>query len=225
MADAILADVEASGIYQILNLVNGKRYVGSAVNIRARWSSHRHLLRCGKHHSDHLQSAWNKYGEDSFEFSVIEFCEKSDLVSREQFHIDSGCDYNKAPIAGSPLGVKWSKKARENASLRRSGVQKSKRHIQKMSQSATRQWADPQIRRKMVEGVSKSYFDAALIESRRQAQKRNWSNPETSRKIRDGIKRSYTDDLRALRSAQSKARWADPEFRARMVEIRRNRVK
>ena len=40
MADGIVADAEASGIYQIRNLVNGKRYVGSAVNLRARWRQH-----------------------------------------------------------------------------------------------------------------------------------------------------------------------------------------
>jgi group I intron endonuclease len=225
MADAILADLEKSGIYQIRNLVNGKRYVGSAVNIRARWASHRYYLRSGKHHSDHLQSAWNKYGEDSFEFSVVEFCAREELLAREQFHIDCGCDYNKSPTAGSPLGVKWSKEARDNVSRLRSGVPKSKAHVEKMRQYAVRQWADPQIREKMSSGVARSYADQDLIETRRKVMNRSWADPEISRKMREGIRQSYTDELRSLRSAQSKARWADPEFRRRMTEIRRNRSK
>ncbi len=39
MAEAILADLESSGIYQIRNLVNGKRYIGSAKCFRVRWIS------------------------------------------------------------------------------------------------------------------------------------------------------------------------------------------
>ena len=33
-----------SGIYKIINKVNGKYYVGSAKNIRGRWNGHKHLL-------------------------------------------------------------------------------------------------------------------------------------------------------------------------------------
>jgi predicted GIY-YIG superfamily endonuclease len=38
-----------SGIYKITNLLNGKMYIGSAVNVRKRWHQHRHGLRCNKH--------------------------------------------------------------------------------------------------------------------------------------------------------------------------------
>lgn len=40
-----------SGIYQIRNLVNGKVYVGSAVNLQHRRREHRSDLRNGNHHS------------------------------------------------------------------------------------------------------------------------------------------------------------------------------
>lgn len=33
--------MKASGIYEITNLINGKRYVGSAVNMYRRWYAHR----------------------------------------------------------------------------------------------------------------------------------------------------------------------------------------
>jgi len=61
-----------SGIYTITNKVNGKVYVGQAVDIPARWRSHRCELRNGKHGNPHLQNAWRKYGEENFEFSVLE---------------------------------------------------------------------------------------------------------------------------------------------------------
>jgi hypothetical protein len=52
----------ASGIYQIRNKANGHRYVGSSNNIQERWHKHISDLNRNKHHSRHLQNAWNKYG-------------------------------------------------------------------------------------------------------------------------------------------------------------------
>lgn len=37
-----------SGIYEIVNTTNQKKYIGSAVDIKARWRSHRHELVKGK---------------------------------------------------------------------------------------------------------------------------------------------------------------------------------
>jgi group I intron endonuclease len=75
-----------TGIYQILNKVNGKSYVGSAVNIKKRWAVHRHTLRNNKN-SPHLQKAWNKYGEESFEFNVLEYVPNVEwLLEIEQCH-------------------------------------------------------------------------------------------------------------------------------------------
>jgi group I intron endonuclease len=104
-----------SGIYCIENTLNHKRYIGSAVNIQARWAIHVSLLNNGKHHSRHLQRAWNKYGGDSFVFSVLEQCEKSILTTREQFYIDQQKpEYNIAPKAGSNFGIKFSDDVRAN---------------------------------------------------------------------------------------------------------------
>lgn len=49
-----------TGIYQIRNTANGKRYVGSAVKFAQRWRQHAHLLRKRKHHSRILQNAWKQ---------------------------------------------------------------------------------------------------------------------------------------------------------------------
>jgi len=61
-----------SGVYQIINLVNGKCYIGSSVNIKKRWAEHIANLQRGTHHCQHLQRAWNKYGESNFDFEMIE---------------------------------------------------------------------------------------------------------------------------------------------------------
>jgi hypothetical protein len=56
-----------SGVYQIRCLITGQIYIGSAVNMPARWSEHRRRLQRGVHANQHLQQAWNKYGEENFE--------------------------------------------------------------------------------------------------------------------------------------------------------------
>jgi group I intron endonuclease len=60
------------GIYVIRNLVNDNIYIGSSVNVKKRFCQHRNSLRKNKHHNKHLQRSWNKYGEENFEFVVIE---------------------------------------------------------------------------------------------------------------------------------------------------------
>lgn len=71
-----------SGIYKIVNKINGKYYLGSAKHIKNRWKRHRYELRHNKHHSTHLQRAWNKYGESNFAFVIIEECDN--VQEREQ---------------------------------------------------------------------------------------------------------------------------------------------
>lgn len=67
-------------IYKIINLNNGKFYVGSTNNQRERFRTHRNKLRANTHHCAHLQAAWNKYGEDAFLFKVIEEVENDSLL-------------------------------------------------------------------------------------------------------------------------------------------------
>lgn len=96
-----------SGIYKITNVVNNKCYIGSAVNFNRRWYLHKTELRKNKHHSKHLQHAWNKYGEESFKFEVLFYCEKEELIKYEQLHFDElKPEYNICKVAGSMLGVK-----------------------------------------------------------------------------------------------------------------------
>ena len=83
------------GIYKITNKINGKKYVGQSSCIENRWYSHKRELNMGIHGNIHLQRAWNKYGEDNFEFSIIEECDIELLDEREIFWIDKLESYYK----------------------------------------------------------------------------------------------------------------------------------
>jgi len=92
---------QISGIYKITNQINGKCYIGSSNNIESRWQHHKSNLRKNKHSNTYLQNAWDKYGKDSFEFTVIEEVKNiGDLLEREQYYMDKmESEYNIAPKA------------------------------------------------------------------------------------------------------------------------------
>lgn len=77
-----------SGIYCIENTINGKKYIGRSKNLYARVAWHKNALTHDFHHNDHLQRAWDKYGEDSFHVFVIEFNLVEHLNEREAFYIN-----------------------------------------------------------------------------------------------------------------------------------------
>lgn len=76
------------GIYCIENLVNNKKYVGQSTNIEERWYRHRNSLKKNVHYNDHLQRAWNTYGEDSFSFYILQACGVDELDGLEIYYID-----------------------------------------------------------------------------------------------------------------------------------------
>lgn len=75
------------GIYEILNSINGKRYIGSSSNVKKRMAAHKRFLNEGGHFNSYLQYSWDKYGSEHFTFKIIEHCEKEDLLLREQMYL------------------------------------------------------------------------------------------------------------------------------------------
>lgn len=94
-------------IYKIINVVNNKFYVGSAVHFSRRKSSHLSKLKKGTHINKHLQAAWNKYGEKAFVFVVVESVpDDADLLAAENIwlkeHVGKDYCYNIALDACAP---------------------------------------------------------------------------------------------------------------------------
>ena len=124
------------GIYKILNTVDGKQYVGSAVNLNKRKSEHWSGLRTGIHHNPHLQNAWNKYGEDAFEFRVVGKCPPERLIELEQEVMDHlKPEYNLTPTAGSSLGLAQSIETRRKISDTLKGRKVSEETKQKIREA------------------------------------------------------------------------------------------
>src|SRR5271154_5835815 len=111
----------STGIYWIINKINNKLYVGSAVSFKKRWGVHRSDLKYNKHKNIHLQNAWNTYGAEAFIFEIKLCCDKNDLLFYEQLFLDKYFDncvncYNINPVAGSNLGKILSVETRQKIS-------------------------------------------------------------------------------------------------------------
>lgn len=77
-----------AAVYKITNSISGKLYVGKSQNVFARWRTHLKDLRNGVHVNRHLQNAWALYGEDVFDFEVLEYVyEVEMLAERELFYV------------------------------------------------------------------------------------------------------------------------------------------
>lgn len=105
-----LLNLDEVGVYKIVCIPTKKVYVGSTCqSFTERFKQHYSDLCRGVHKNAYLQFAWDKYGEDSFKFYVIETCTKKECFIKEQHWMDklNVCDkkygYNINPLAtGTP---------------------------------------------------------------------------------------------------------------------------
>lgn len=214
---------KSCGIYGITHIASGRRYIGKTrVTFLSRWNHHRGDLKNGKHHNSHLQRAWNKYGEDAFEFGPLESLDhvpeaelNAVLTERECLWLLMTPDAYNQTIAG-PEGMKATPET-----------------LAKLSADRIRRWADPTFRDRTLAAIragqateeyklrhaanvsagmqnpeyhalrsaitAQQWKSGPLREAQRAGMVAMWQNPE---------KREY-------QIAKRKANWADPERRAK----------
>jgi group I intron endonuclease len=103
-------------------LINGKRYVGSAVDFRRRMLEYFNINYLERKKYMPICRALLKYGYSKFSLEILEYCQPSEVISREQFFIDLlQPDYNILAIAGSSLGFKQSEETKAKISEAKKG--------------------------------------------------------------------------------------------------------
>jgi group I intron endonuclease len=126
------------GIYFIVNKVTGAVYIGQSNNLRHRETEHFWSLAKNTHHCNALQTAFNCYGRELFEFHHLEYTKKSELRESEQFWMDYfvflDCEiYNTFLVArASPIR---SLEAREKQSKALTGRKYSEEHCNNISKA------------------------------------------------------------------------------------------
>lgn len=129
-----------TGIYKIVNQVNGKMYVGKTkTTFKKRWYAHKYELRRGNYGCRILQRAWNKYGEENFKFEIIaegNFTSK-ELSALEEIFIKLYGNYNIKKVS------KTSPQSKETR--------------QKLSKAHKEIWSDSEYKKQRVKNM---YTDA-----------------------------------------------------------------
>lgn len=190
--------ITSPGVYQIRCLVNGKVYIGSAVDINNRWCIHRRSLERNRHHSVTLQRAWIKHGADAFVFEMLEVVpDRSDLIRVEQEYLDrirpfdKSIGYNISPTAGSSLGIKRTPEYRARMSAALKGHKPSAETRIKLK---ARAYTDERRAK-----ISASLVGNLRCKGRKQS-------PEIRAKI-SANQKPLTAEMRAKMSVAAKARW------------------
>lgn len=96
------------GIYKIINVVDNKFYVGSAVSFSRRKTRHFSELRTQAHNNSKLQNAWNKHGEAAFIFAIVEEVQDKALLLEVENrwlkkHVGKEYCYNIGVDATAPM--------------------------------------------------------------------------------------------------------------------------
>jgi group I intron endonuclease len=111
------------GIYCIKNIVNNKIYIGQSSDLDCRFYMHFYELKRNSHRNTHLQNAFNKYGEENFEFKIILYCEPEELTYYEQSLVDLwNPEYNICKeCVNTRIGTKVSEESLIRMSIAQSG--------------------------------------------------------------------------------------------------------
>jgi group I intron endonuclease len=80
---------ENIGVYQIVCIPTGKRYIGSSNNISKRLWGHIYNLKRNEHHNQHLQYAFNKYGISNFKAEPLFYCAPDERIKLEIMTIET----------------------------------------------------------------------------------------------------------------------------------------
>jgi len=222
-------------IYKIEHIATARCYVGHTSDaIYKRWKTHKWRLNNNRHHSPHLQNAWNKYGHKAFAFLVIEECLEQDKLVREQFYIDNldSC-FNVVPIAAAgPLGRKDSAKTIERKKLaaannpvcqsghipiQRIGMKDTPETIAKRTASVKAyQEANPTIKITNGESEANHPINQPIPEG--------WHRGRINKISEIGRARTgeiRSEESKAKMSSSASSAWSDPVKRQKMLDARR----
>lgn len=187
-----------SGIYCIENIANNKKYIGQAYDINNRWRKHKYDLNNKSHYNDHLQKAWNKYGQDNFNFYVLEYCEIESLDEKEKYYIDLYNVINRKygynnKTGGQNGGSRYSEESRIKMSEVQKKICEDKERIAVLRENSLKTWADDEYK-KSRSGENHPMYGKHLSEEHRQkisTANKGKSKPPRSKEHCEALSKSH----------------------------------
>lgn len=158
-----------SAVYEIINTITNKRYIGSSVKVDQRQYAHFWMLSQDIHDNCLLQADYNEYGASAFDFHILEYVEEDELRTVEQRYLDATEDkYNIGKYAASggydldnhprseeirqklreaSTGRYYSPETRKKIGLANLGRKRSPETRKKMSDARKGRWTGEQSKR------------------------------------------------------------------------------
>ena len=116
---------QMAGVYLWENKIKGKRYVGSSLNLSKRFMHYFNYNHLTRYANMNICRALLKYRYSNYDLTILEYCEPSKCLEREQYYINLlKSEYNILQTAGSSLGYKHT----EQALTKIVDVKKGKKH-------------------------------------------------------------------------------------------------
>lgn len=194
-----------SFVYIITNTLNGKVYIGKSNDPKARFAYH---IRTSYHKSSPLSRAILKYGEESFDFKVLEeFQSEEEAYNYEKLLIESLVAggqvlYN---LAAGGRGILMTPALRE----RMKAVWGDSNRLAKIAEASKRNWAIESFRTNISIKVKMRFKDSDF-KSRHSEATRLGMTLESRKKISETHKgRTQSPEERASRSAGCLRYWDD----------------
>lgn len=182
-----------SGVYQIVNKLNNRIYIGSAFEFKSRFKQHLSSLRKGKHHNKFLQRDFDKCGSDAFVFEVLEVVEgeQANRLIVEQKHIDyhydkQGSCYNLKKETTVTAMSSFSKTPEETRKLISKNLKRfwsDPKQKERCSEWSKALWADPKYRQKKIEEAKSRVASSETRQKMREAKLGKKASLETRQKL------------------------------------------
>lgn len=213
-----------SGIYTITNTVNGKLYVGWAVDFDRRFRAHETKLNAQQHKNKYLQAAWNKYGKENFKFEILEVWEEDYLDTMEHYWCNllqvhnREIGYNQRPtnpygkprhseetrkLLGGNKGKKWSEEVR----IKNSGRKHTEEAKAKITKALYERKRSPETGKR----ISESQKGHSVSQETREKISKFWKNKRVLKSI---IPKSVKVPIRLSDDHKQKLKWTDERKKA-----------
>ncbi len=112
-----------SGIYMLTNKLTNDIYIGQSNDISKRFKNYFNLSYIKSKSTFIITRTLIKYGYSNFSVTILEYCDKSDLLIKEQYYFDKlNPEYNILKIAGSSRDFKHSEETKAKISKSLKGI-------------------------------------------------------------------------------------------------------
>jgi group I intron endonuclease len=243
---------EKSGVYLFISKLNGKKYIGSTLDLESRYKSHIHNANRDTDNKQVIAHAIKKYGIKNFSYEVLEYCDKNMLIEREQYYldlhepfVDNDKGYNVRKIADNNSGITLSDNTKEKMSKASKGKPKSEKTKQTMRdvwhQSRTPEYyanlsarvsgdKNPAKRAEVRKKISKAMIgktwkdDVARVEQHRTRSKVKMEQLWQNPAFKEKLKKTHLGAKRNDKSKEKMSAWQQLDYKLTHVSGTEHRL-